>query len=102
MTSTFRRRILFLFLLLSLPLLATSAAWAAGGPVGRNEQPVVAKPAPATLLSRVWSLLTSLWDKTGCNIDPDGRCVTGPAPAPVVPAQADTGCNVDPNGRCNS
>jgi hypothetical protein len=100
MTSTFRRRSIGL-LLLTLTLLA-SAAFAAGGPAGRHQQSAVAKPAPATLLSRAWSLLTALWDKEGCHIDPNGRCVTGPASAPVVPAQADSGCNIDPNGRCNS
>jgi hypothetical protein len=101
MTSPFRRGILAL-LLLTLTLLASSAAWAAGGPAGRNQQSAVAKPAPATLLGRAWSLLTALWDKEGCNIDPNGRCVTGPAPSPLVPAQVDTGCNIDPDGRCDS
>jgi hypothetical protein len=87
-------------LLLTLTLLTTSGAWAASGPAGRkNEHPAVVKPASASLLGRAWNLLTALWDKEGCGIDPDGRCI---APAPVVPAQADTGCGIDPNGRCNS
>ncbi|MBW8875930.1 MAG: hypothetical protein JF614_13270 [Acidobacteria bacterium] len=62
----------------------------------------VAQPAPASLLSRAWSLLTILWGEEGCHIDPNGRCVTAPAPTHAVPALTDTGCNVDPNGRCRS
>ena len=35
----------------------------------------------------------SLWNKTGCNVDPLGRCGI----PQILP---DEGCNVDPNGRC--
>ena len=43
---------------------------------------------------RLWSLLLGAWAKEGCNIDPNGRCVTqGPA------QQTKEGCGIDPDGR---
>jgi hypothetical protein len=45
------------------------------------------------LLIRFWSFLG--WTKTGCGLDPHGRCLTAPAPA-----QLDSGCGLDPHGRC--
>lgn len=57
---------------------------------------VVVSPAPPLVLGRLWSLLTSVWGKTGCRIDPNGRCVTSPGPGLTSPA--DTGCHIDPNG----
>jgi hypothetical protein len=61
----------------ALVALTLTAALAAGRP---------------TLLSQVWTLLTSIWSEEGCIMDPDGRC----APAP----QTDEGCIMDPNGGC--
>jgi hypothetical protein len=61
------------------------------------------------LLDRAWALLTSVWAKTGCNIDPNGRCTKEGcnidpngrcAPAPVPVNRMDTGCNIDPDSRC--
>ena len=52
-------------------------------------------PGPPDLLARAWSFLTGLWSKTGCNIDPNGRCLPE---TPVV--QPDEGCHIDPSGRC--
>jgi hypothetical protein len=49
-------------------------------------------------LSRAWKLLAGAWTKEGCNIDPDGRCRSVPAPVNSL----DTGCHIDPNGQCNS
>src|SRR4051794_25707779 len=83
-----------------------------------------AASTPLEALSRAWGLLASLWSgaggppagwwskqaagshidpavcikpaaETGCNTDPDGRCVK---PAAVV--QVDTGCHIDPSGSC--
>ncbi len=60
----------------------------------------------------LWHLLTGLWakagcvidpngscrpiqSKEGCVIDPDGRCRVAP-----VRSSADAGCDIDPSGRC--
>jgi hypothetical protein len=104
MLSPSRRLGVLLVLLLTLTVLVSPSAWARGGPAGRTAQPSkVSKPLPPNLLSRAWTLLTGLWDKEGCHIDPNGRCVTAPAAAAsVVPEQVDTGCGIDPNGRCHS
>lgn len=45
-------------------------------------------------LAWLWSLLERVWEKEGCRIDPDGRCVTEPVVAPK------NGCSIDPFGRC--
>jgi len=100
MLSPSRRKAVLLLLILSL--LSTSGLWAAGS-AARNEQPAkAAAPAPASLLGRAWNLLATLWAKSGCAIDPDGRCVPHPDPASAATPQGDTGCAVDPNGRCRS
>ena len=55
-------------------------------------------PHPATwslfeLGDSLWSSLAKFWAKTGCHIDPSGRC----EPQPIT---SDIGCNIDPDGRC--
>jgi len=89
--SSFRRTTLVLLLLTLLTAPLAAAA-------GRQAQPKAGAPAPSEILSRAWSLLASLWGETGCNVDPDGRCVT--RPAQVAPPHLDTGCIGDPDGRC--
>lgn len=51
----------------------------------------------AVLLLVLWGLLTGVWSANGCEVDPNGRCLPGPAAA-----SADNGCEVDPSGRCRS
>ena len=51
------------------------------------------------LVGRAWSLLTGGRDKSGCHIDPDGRCVPI-KPEPTI--QTDSGCHIDPSGGCGS
>ena len=52
------------------------------------------------------SLVTSLWSKNGCHIDPWGVCVSGTgesgatAPAGDGAAKSDEGCAIDPWGGC--
>jgi hypothetical protein len=46
------------------------------------------------LLGNFWSFLRSAWDKEGCNIDPNGRCIKETTQDPKI------GCNIDPNGHC--
>jgi hypothetical protein len=97
------RRVVVLLSALSLLLALTlSSVWAASPPAQSKRLAEIAQPAPASLLSRAWSLLTALWGEEGCGIDPDGRCVTAPAPTHAVPALTDTGCGIDPDGRCHS
>ncbi|HSS77945.1 MAG TPA: hypothetical protein VLV54_14540 [Thermoanaerobaculia bacterium] len=50
---------------------------------------------PHQVLGTLGGLLTSLWFKTGCTMDPLGSY----APRPQTQS-TDTGCTVDPNGRC--
>lgn len=46
--------------------------------------------------ARLWSVLTGLWTKNGCSVDPDGRCLPGSSSTVTT----DNGCQVDPSGRC--
>ena len=88
-------------------LLVLSVFLAAPGSSAAGRQPANPKPATESLavqalLGRGWAFFTSLWTKTGCSIDPDGRGTNAPIPAPIPEDQADTGCGIDPNGRCGS
>jgi hypothetical protein len=69
--------------------------WAAGaGPTFETPQSGrVFERADPDLLDRLLSLFGA-WDKEGCDIDPDGRCIEKP-PSP----QTKEGCGIDPNGR---
>jgi hypothetical protein len=56
------------------------------------------RPAGATpqhFLDYLAGLLSDFWLKTGCTVDPLGRCVTG-----TQIQNPDGGCTVDPLGRC--
>src|SRR5436853_5072786 len=80
MLSPSRRLRILLVLLLTLTVLVSPGAWARGGPASRNEQPAkVSQLFSPSLLGRAWTLLSGLWAKEGCGIDPDGHCVTAPA-----------------------
>lgn len=87
-TPTLRRPAL----LLLAALLAAPWASAAGPQIESPRATQAVSPDDAFDLSRFWRLLKSAWTKEGCNIDPNGRCVT---------QKVDTGCNIDPNGRCH-
>jgi hypothetical protein len=96
-SPSLRRKVVVLLLLSSL----AAAPWAAARP--RRESPRTGKAAASLVLdfvSRVWSRLTVLQTKEGCNIDPNGGCTTGTSPAP--PPVTETGCHIDPDGRCRS
>jgi hypothetical protein len=54
-----------------------------------------AAPASLDLVHRAWSFLMSLWNKSGCNVDPLGRC-----DLPLI--QPDEGCHIDPFGHCGA
>ncbi len=71
---------------------------ASGVKVRASGTPPKAKPAPVSLVSQAWSIVREIWLKAGCEADPNGRCVTTPAPMNTL----DAGCEVDPSGRCHS
>jgi hypothetical protein len=61
-------------------------------------RPLGPDPAPAGFLADLWhwvtSSLASLWEKEGCEMDPDGLTVHAPAPPPTT----DAGSDMDPDG----
>ena len=68
-----------------------------------------ASRSPLVLMERLQGFLTSVWAKTGCAIDPWGRCsadqtttnpVPPPASGPSEAVDADDGCAIDPWGAC--
>jgi hypothetical protein len=85
-------------LVLGLFLLAPCAALA---------QPHGTVAAPAELLTRVWSVLSQLWDGTGTTANRQ-LALSSPAPGgePSSPVAASTppplenGCGLDPDGHC--
>jgi len=89
--SPLRRTTLVLLL---VGLLTASLASAAV----RQAAPKTAAPSAIEILARTWSFLTRLWSETGCDVDPDGRCVNNSVRP--VPPQGREGCTGDPNGRC--
>ena len=66
---------------------------------------------PQGLIASLWGSLSSLWSANGCEIDPNGRCLSSPSTAlPARPGQGlgqgrlvnvrgAAGCEIDPNGR---
>jgi hypothetical protein len=85
-----RRKTVLFFLLAAL----LTAPWASAAPRHKGGRPARVSP---DVLSQAWRFLTEIWTKIGCNIDPDGRCVTTAAPLPTK-----EGCHIDPNGSCGS
>lgn len=45
-------------------------------------------------LGWLWGLLERVWEKEGCLIDPNGRCIKESVVAPKA------GCSIDPYGQC--
>lgn len=78
-------------LLLVLTLIVAAPIQAAG-PAGNPP----AESAAKSILTQVWDFLTGVWARSGCDIDPNGRCV--PPPSPTI--EIDSGCDIDPSGRC--
>jgi hypothetical protein len=81
--------------LVVLVVLLLTTPWASAAPRQGRGGPVTAFGILVPdVLSQAWSFLTGGWRKSGCQIDPDGRCVTSATPTSSV----DAGCNIDPNG----
>jgi len=103
------RRILTLLLVTALA--ATTAL--AQSPTGAFQPLRPALSDSGDLFARLWSLLARPWTKNGCEVDPNGRCLTKGS-RPVAgdngceldpsgvrcPATTKNGCSVDPSGRC--
>jgi hypothetical protein len=54
-----------------------------------------AEASPYHVLDYLGGILTSLWLKGGCTMDPLGRCVAG-----TQAHHTDGGCTMDPDGSC--
>jgi hypothetical protein len=94
------RRKTVLFLLAAL----LTAPWASAAPRHGGGRPARASEVVGIpgVLSQAWKFLMEVWTKTGCNIDPDGRCITASAPVSNSPGPGYTGCHIDPDGRCHT
>jgi hypothetical protein len=65
----------------------------AAAPVERGAGPVAHRPVG--FFDSLGNLLTGLWIKAGCTIDPWGHCAASTA-------TTDAGCGIDPWGHCAS
>jgi hypothetical protein len=85
-------------------LLLLIAPWASAAPRHGNAQPARASLGIGIpdVLSLAWEVITGEWMKTGCTIEPDGRCIPTSAPVSSPLNSADLGCQIDPGGRCIS
>lgn len=82
------------FILLGLTL-GTSWVWASPPQTPAPDR-MKQVSTPHDLFGYLGGLLTSVWLKTGCGMDPWGRCT--PATSQIL--DTDTGCRIDPLGRC--
>lgn len=103
------RLIAVLVLCLTLTVSQASASQA-------RRESAVREVKPATLsfhgiLDRLGSLLTAIWSKEGCSIDPWGRCIAStpttdngcaidPLGCSTSTSNSDAGCVIDPWGGC--
>jgi len=87
--------------LLLLVLFVAAPFASAAAPPDRTVRSAISRFEAPALLFRLMSWLTGgVWEKNGCMIDPDGRCLSGTGAAPAPPAGPDNGCGIDPGGRC--
>jgi hypothetical protein len=75
----------------TLPLLVLGLLLAPGI---STAAPRAQSPA-GNLLGWLRGTLVSLWSKNGCQVDPNGQCITSSGTSTPK-----NGCEVDPNGRC--
>jgi hypothetical protein len=66
-------RRLVVVLALSALLGSPATSLARPRPAARHSRTQAAAQAP---LSWLWNALASVWEKEGCRIDPNGRCIT--------------------------
>jgi len=96
-SSILRRLILVLALCAFLGVPATSLARPYAAARFSEDRTV-----SASLLSRLWNAVVSVWEKEGCSIDPYGRCMPKSQTTPDSQNSADAGCSIDPFGRCTT
>lgn len=78
-------------------LILVFAAFLAASPAAQA-RPLHHNDAPASsMLQRIWSLVSGLWSKNGCRLDPNGYCVTGLGEGGST---TENGCVIEPNGQC--
>ncbi len=76
--------------------LTLGTPWAGASPLRPAAQSHPSRRATAQhVLDYLGGLLTSFWLKTGCTIDPNGRCAPG-----TQTRNIDAGCGMDPLGHC--
>lgn len=78
--STIVRSLAVLILCLNL-----ATPWASAAPVRSEEEPVA-----GSFAGWLWEVVRGWWEKAGCQVDPNGRCIEGEK----------AGCQADPFGRC--
>jgi hypothetical protein len=77
--------------------LGTSAFAAKARPAVPSRPSRAAAPSAAGVFAPLWRLVVDGWTKTGCAIEPWGRCG-----ASAQTQDADAGCGTDPLGRCSA
>ena len=95
------RRYTAVLLLVGLLLSASAARAFEARSADRGNKPTPAGHSAVTLAHYLGSLLWSLWSKTGCQIDPLGRCVNGGGENGATVLTGDEGCAIDPAGACH-
>jgi hypothetical protein len=101
------RRMSFVLLLAAILAAAVPAEAAKNGLLPT----AVAAKVNENLASRLWGIFTRIWgdndhqsgsrgtwSKNGCNVDPNGQCLTSPNSSPLPTEE--NGCNVGPDGVC--
>lgn len=87
-------RVRFALILVFAGALFTLPAWAMEPRLVRDTPSPLADAAPSAV-TRLWSLLSGLWQEAGCIIDPHGECS-----AVRSTSATDNGCILDPHGSC--
>jgi hypothetical protein len=96
-------------LVLALLLLVVAPWEAVAGPRlgGAQRRAAFSESATPDFFSGFLGVLSKLWDKAGCILDPNGQCAPeekegcGLDPSGrCIPIQVDAGCGIDPHGQC--
>jgi len=69
-------------------------AFALAAPFGASAAPIREGGVPQSVVGALqvaWNRLAVVWEKSGCDIGPDGK--------PACPGQPKLGCGIDPDGK---
>lgn len=77
-------------------LILVFAAFLATSPAAQA-RPVHDDAPASSVFERIWSLVSGLWSKNGCRLDPNGYCVSGLGEGGST---TENGCQIDPSGQC--